>query len=334
MSSPFAKPLWVALFLSGGLLAGCPPQTFVPPLERQAVPKGTTSVYSLAGRLGMRVDQSSRSLACLASPFNRILVLGNPDSRVYVNGRPVGAPGQVLAIGDVLFVPDSLEPQIRAVLRNGERGGGERREPNQVIVREPNRVIPSKPVHGLVVLDAGHGGKDPGTTRNFNGRPGREVEEKRLNLAVVQMVAENLKARGASVVLTRSDDTFIELDERAEIANRRQADLFLSIHTNSMEAKPWICGFSVYVAESPSAGSVAAAEDIAKRLEQAGIEPCGNQPHRAPFRVLVLNRRPAALLEIGFITNSDDRAKLVQTAYQRKLADAVADGVAGFLRNR
>ena len=98
--------------------------------------------------------------------------------------------------------------------------------------------------------------------------------------------------------------------------------------------KPSICGFSVYVANSPSSGSVTAASAIAGRITQAGITSCGSQPHRAGYRVLVHNSRPAVLLEMGFVTNLADAGRLRQDPYRRTLADAVADGVADYLSRR
>jgi N-acetylmuramoyl-L-alanine amidase len=295
-----------------------------------AVPPGTISIYSLAGRLGLRVEQSSRSLASLAGPANRVLILGQPDSRVYVNGRVVGEAGQMHVVDDTLFVPLSMEPLIRSALRSGLVATNTHPNNNNdrtAIVAPPPPSGPiGAPVHGLVVIDPGHGGKDPGTMHNG-------LREKDLNLSVALMVVEDLKARGAKVIMTRPNDTFIELDDRADTANRAGADLFLSIHTNS-STKPGICGFAVYVSDSASPSSVAAASDIAHRIEQGGVSPCGAQPHRAGYRVLVHNRRPAVLLEMGFITNSGDASNLGSARYQRMLADCVAEGIADFLRGK
>jgi N-acetylmuramoyl-L-alanine amidase len=317
----------VCLAMLGGILilAGCKPPDMVAGAAPRPAPRGKVSVHSLAGQFHMRVDQSSRSLAALAGPYNRILVLGQPDSRVYVNGRPIGEPGRVEAVGDVLFVPEDLAPKIRLALRGRPAEPPDNR--GQDGPPEPPAESSPRMVKGLVVLDAGHGGKDPGASENG-------IREKELNLAVVQMVAENLKARGAKVVLTRSDDdTFVKLEDRAAMSNRLSADLFLSIHTNS-SVKPGVCGFSVYVGRSASRASVAASTSIAQRIAQAGIEPCGSQPHRADFIVLAMNHRPAVLLEMGFLTNTTEAARLRQDSYQSKLAEAVADGIADFLSSK
>jgi N-acetylmuramoyl-L-alanine amidase len=125
----------------------------------------------------------------------------------------------------------------------------------------------------------------------------------------------------------------VELEERADTANRASANLFLSIHTNS-SPKASASGFSVYIAYAAGQTSVAAATDIANRVEQAGIASCGSQPKRAGYKVLVQNHRPAVLLEMGFITNSADVSNLSQARYQRMLADAVAEGIADYLRGR
>jgi N-acetylmuramoyl-L-alanine amidase len=307
-------------------LGGCVPPDFKT-ATNQPVPDGTVSVYSLAGRLGMHVEQSSRSLASLTGPGNRVLVLGNPDARVYVNGRVIGQTGKIQAVEDTLFVPLTMEPNIRSAMRGG-RGPIEVATvgPKKTGTIEPPPPGGGSPIHGLVVIDPGHGGKDPGTMRG-------SLREKDLNLAVALLVTEDLKARGAKVLMTRPNDTFIELEDRAGASNRAAADLFLSIHTN-YSVKPGICGFAVYVNESASGPSIAAAGAIAHRLEQGGISPCGSQPHRAGYKVLRLNSRPAVLLEMGFISNSGDAASLASPHYQRALADSVADGIADFLRGK
>jgi N-acetylmuramoyl-L-alanine amidase len=320
-----AKSLLAVMFAVA--LGGCNPQQFQT-VNDPPRPPGTISVHSLAGRLGLRVDQSSRSLASLTGPANRVLILGQPDSQVYVNGRAVGAAGKMLVVNDTLFVPLDLEPQIRAAMRGGQVATilpPQPRDPNKIIA-PPLSKQPGAPVHGLVIIDPGHGGKDPGAMRGG-------LREKDLNLSVALLVVEDLKARGAKVIMTRPNDTFIELDDRADTANRNGADLFLSIHTNS-SVKPGICGFAVYVSDSAPQTSVKAATDIAHRMEQGGVPPCGSQPHRAGYRVLVHNHRPAVLLEMGFITNTGDAGNLASPHYQRMLADCVAEGVADYLRGK
>ncbi|MDE5790946.1 MAG: N-acetylmuramoyl-L-alanine amidase, partial [Muribaculaceae bacterium] len=84
----------------------------------------------------------------------------------------------------------------------------------------------------IVVIDAGHGGHDTGAIDNG-------VKEKDINLAVAKRLQEDIQKRlkGVKVVMTRSNDSFVTLQGRAEIANRNRADLFISIHTNSVDAK-------------------------------------------------------------------------------------------------
>lgn len=326
------KALPLTLLIAASWMAGCD-QIEMGRSGELTVPPGTISVHSLAGRLGMRVDQSSRSLASLSSRTDRVLVVGRPGSRVYVNGQPVGPVGHIKAVEDVLFVPLDMELDILAALGGdrpipGTRDSQTARRDRQRRVGPLEKVEPAHPapVHGTVVLDPGHGGKDPGAASNG-------IREKDLNLTVAQLVGEDLAKRGAKVLMTRDTDIFIELDDRPAVSNRAGADLFVSLHANSIP-KPSVSGFEVYVENSASSASIAAAMAIASRLQEAGIYPYGPQPKRKAFRVLTHNRRPSVLVEMGFLTNSADAARLLQSEYQKRLAVAIADGIADFLRSR
>ena len=110
-------------------------------------------------------------------------------------------------------MPQSLIAQIRAALRT------------TVVSVTPKPC--AKRLTGTVVIDAGHGGKDPGaiSVKGFYEKP--------VNLSVARKVAAKLKQCGLRVVMTRSSDRFVELERRAEIANQYRADLFVSVHADS-----------------------------------------------------------------------------------------------------
>ncbi|HUT56470.1 MAG TPA: N-acetylmuramoyl-L-alanine amidase [Phycisphaerae bacterium] len=290
------------------ILGGCD-KPFLKP-EQAAQPAGTLSPHQLAGRLRMRVDYCSRSLATISGPAGRITILGRPDPQVYVNGKALGQSDGILAAGNVLFVPLAMERHIRAALGQ---------EPRQQRDEKPDQ---SKPLKAVVVIDAGHGGRDPGAIA-------MGTQEKSVNLAVSTMLADLLKRRGLTVIMTRTDDRFIELNNRAELANRSRADLFVSIHANSSPRS--VCGYMIYVADSASTASAKAAMAIADRLSQAGVPPYGRQPHRAGFRVLVRSNCPAVLVEMGFLTHRVEAAKLARADYRNRIAGAIADGIMDYL---
>lgn len=174
-----------------------------------------------------------------------------------------------------------------------------------------------------IVVDAGHGGKDPG------GIGVAGVQEKDIALNTSLKLGKLLEAQGATVIYTRSDDTFIELGERADFANRKRADLFISIHANiasSEEAsgiETWYSAgddrgrISASLAEAVNSGMVAEtkAVDRGARADQRGL------------RVLRSTTMPAVLLELGFMSNTAESRRLVQSDYQDKLARGIVSGI-------
>ena len=128
--------------------------------------------------------------------------------------------------------------------------------------------------------------------------------------------------------MTRSTDTFIELNERAALANRFGADLFVSVHADSA-SRLSAQGYGTYLAPMASSRAVAAAEAVGRRLSAAGVPKHGT--FRRQFRVLVLTRCPAVLIELGFLSNSAEAARLATWSHRRKLAEAVAEGIRDFV---
>ena len=172
------------------------------------------------------------------------------------------------------------------------------------------------------MVDAGHGGKDPGA---LGVGP---MREKAVNLAVARRLAGLLRHRGATVVTTRDSDVFISLDGRAETAERYRADLFVSIHADAAQRSS-ASGATVYIARNASWASSRAGERIAGAFKRAGIACRG--VNKAGFRVLVGHSRPAVLVECGFLTNYYEARLLATGAYQAKLAAAIADGITDHL---
>ena len=169
-----------------------------------------------------------------------------------------------------------------------------------------------------VVIDPGHGGKDPGGT-------GGGVREKAVVLNVAKKIAAYLEARGCTVMLTRETDVFVELSDRARMANAAKADLFVSIHCNSAPNSS-ATGMEVYVHTSRGADSTRAARAIYDRLLPAsGLR--GRGVKSKDLAVLRETAMPAVLVELGFISSDNDRAKLVSDEWQERAADAIAAGI-------
>jgi N-acetylmuramoyl-L-alanine amidase len=173
-----------------------------------------------------------------------------------------------------------------------------------------------------IALDPGHGGSDTGAI-------GNGIYEKELNLSVALKVKKRLEAKGIQVVMTRSTDTFIELDERPNIAVRNLADTFLSIHANSSTTSSASGTETYYYAAALSTReecSKQLATFVQNRLYQA-LGTSNRGVKTAGFRVIKSNPLPAALVELGFISNASDAKKLATDTYRNKAADAITLGI-------
>ncbi len=177
-------------------------------------------------------------------------------------------------------------------------------------------------VRGTVVIDAGHGGKDPGSQAY------RKVDEKTINLAVARLVAKKLSARGVKVVMTRNSDVFIELADRA--AAGRHADLFVSIHADS-NPDPSKRGHTVIYPRGADSRSVQLGRFIDHHLTAAGSPRYSLRADNRGLLVLRKAECPAVLVELGYLTNRTEAALLASPEYQEKLATGVANGIIAYL---
>ena len=188
----------------------------------------------------------------------------------------------------------------------------------EAFTTEPAAKEPEEENAPLVVLDAGHGGNDQGTCSG-------DILEKNINLSIVKKAAEKLEARGATVILTRDDDFKVGLEGRANIANDAGADFFVSIHCNYCEEDAGVRGIECYHRES-SEESKALAESLSASLSD--IEETMDRGTRTgEFKVLCHAQMPAALIEIGFLSNWDESHLLIDEEYQDKLAKKLAEGI-------
>ncbi|OGS40828.1 MAG: hypothetical protein A2506_04905 [Elusimicrobia bacterium RIFOXYD12_FULL_66_9] len=225
-----------------------------------------------------------------------------------------------------------------------------------------------KPRRRIVVIDPGHGGKDPGAIGT------RGTYEKTVNLAVALELAKVLRERGdMDVVLTREDDVFVPLSDRSAKANDLEADIFVSLHCNAHRNRREN-GFEVYsvseTASDPAAEELAAAENAALKLEgkrpedelakqvllamtktemvnespqlavfaERGIAKRAEVDDRgakqAGFYVLRGTHAAAILVEMAFLSHPKDEAKLGSRRFRRKVAEGVAAGIADYARKK
>lgn len=186
-----------------------------------------------------------------------------------------------------------------------------------VITPTPESVIPGKK---LVVIDAGHGGKDPGAI-SVN-----KYKEKDFALATtlkIQALLEN--EPNIELVLTRSGDTYPTLQERAKLANNLNADLFISIHANSIAAgsKSNPSGVETYYTRKES---LQFANVVHKYLVPAtGLQD--RKVRQANYHVTRETKMPAILLECGYLSNTKDEALLFSDDFQQRVAEAVVAGI-------
>ncbi|MFB5265398.1 N-acetylmuramoyl-L-alanine amidase [Paenibacillus enshidis] len=173
----------------------------------------------------------------------------------------------------------------------------------------------------VVVIDAGHGAKDPGASA------GGGNNEKTFNLAMALKVEQILKQNpDLDVVMTRSDDTFLELKERVKVAENVNADVFVSIHANSAGSSA-ASGTETYYQRSSSknlANTVHKHLVAATQLTNRGVR-YGN------FHVIRETSMPAVLLEVGYLSNSNDAAALFSEDFQNRVAQGIADGIEEYL---
>lgn len=176
----------------------------------------------------------------------------------------------------------------------------------------------------LVAIDPGHGGPDRGACHLPSG-----LVEKEINLDMAFRLERALKANGAQVFLTRRDDSFLSLDERARRANERGADVFVSLHVNRYPSPECFGAQTFYLPESLEGRRLALL--IQEELRNV-YPPNYRQALPGNYRVLRGTAMPAALVEIGFVTNATDRALMQQDDYREAVAAAIVRGIVRFVQ--
>jgi len=260
---------------------------------------------------------------------------------------------------EIHFKRESQKLLIRIEKRVTKRKGE-----SKVLKRDSN-IFTNK----IIVIDAGHGGKDPGAI-GYRG-----YREKVVVLQIAQKLKKILKARGYKVYMTRDSDVFIKLRERTRFANRKKADIFVSIHANAVGRKDAkkVHGLESYflsTSRSQRAKKVAAMENSAdlEEMDYYGKESLLNTINshniiaanklaidlqrgalaslkssyrdvndagvrEGPFWVLVGAQMPAVLVEVGFITHPKEAQRLADRKYQERMALGLANGIERYFIN-
>jgi len=233
-----------------------------------------------------------------------------------------------LTKGEQVTIVDSKSGWVKIQTPNGQKGWVSESFISKAAGSAQSAVLPiktSKGKNGLsgktIVVDPGHGGDDPGMIGTT-----LQTLEKDLNLSTSLYLEAELRSRGAKVVMTRTKDKEKpSLEERVRISDAARADAFVSIHYNSSKTKA-SGTLSFYYSESKDRPL---ARTIESRLGN-GLELLSNGISFGDYHVLRENRTPAALIELGFLTNKKDETLVRKASYQKKAAAAIADGLADY----
>ncbi|MDD5574492.1 MAG: N-acetylmuramoyl-L-alanine amidase [Candidatus Omnitrophica bacterium] len=295
-------------------------------------------------------------------PLSRIIVLKKDakeiellidSDRAILGVAPIQLKNPVVLQDGVVWAPLEVRAYLVSVACPVKGG---------IPAQDDRRAVFLRPVR-VVVLDPGHGGKDPGAI----GKNG--LREKDVVLDVARKVKTALERCGVAVYMTREDDRFIPLHERPRFAERKKGDIFVSIHANANRSR-WIEGFEVYYlseAVDDNARALAAVENASLELEEANflesfslkailwdliqtenrresielardlgdvVSSVMNLKMRgvkgAGFAVLKGSYIPSVLVEIGYLSNKDGERKLEDPHYRARMAEAIAAGIMKF----
>lgn len=190
----------------------------------------------------------------------------------------------------------------------------------------PSRIALPRVPNGRVVVmvDPGHGGPDPGAV-GIGG-----LQEKGIVMSISQQVASLLEQQGVQAVLTRKGDYDFDLEPRVAMAERMNANLFVSIHANAISlSRPEVNGLETYYFSSASSGRLA--RTIHNSILQ-GVDVKDRGVRSARFYVLRRTSMPSVLIEVGFVTGREDAAKLSNPTYQSQMAQAIARGILQYIQ--
>ena len=249
----------------------------------------------------------------------------------YVNGKSFHMDVEPSQINGMVMVPcrvlaDLLNLKVEWVAKTSTvRIGGA-----QTIYSQQYNSSPSANNEFKVVIDPGHGGEEPGAVVG-------NLMEKDLNLDISKRLESFLKENGVRTFMTRTDDSYVGLYERTNYANELDADLFVSIHNNAeysaVNGSMTLYHPNYMATARKGYNTYTAANNIQKELVNSlGTKDLG-LIERPNLAVLRSSNMPAVLVEVGFITNGIERAKLISSSFQEKAAKAIGIGILNTLKS-
>jgi len=194
---------------------------------------------------------------------------------------------------------------------------------------------------GTVIVDAGHGGEDPGKVSAFSG-----AKEKDINLAIAKFLAEELKSAGYQVIMTREEDKLVykegttditekrrqDLTRRKDIMDNSGADIVVSIHMNDFSQSKYYGAQVFYPPNSEESKSLA--ECVQKALRE-DVDPTNKREalvKTTPILILRNLKTPTIVVECGFLSNEKEEENLRTESYQKKLAKAIKKGIDNYYK--
>ncbi|MBV8883141.1 MAG: N-acetylmuramoyl-L-alanine amidase [Chroococcidiopsidaceae cyanobacterium CP_BM_RX_35] len=299
------------------------------------------------GQLQVRADQP----LAYSSGWDRStglyrIVISNAQLAEDVRGPDLGANSPLLRVR--LLQPDSttvviwlqpatgvqvgslIQPNVQMLALQLQRSGAVAEPPSDLPLPVPPVTTQTPPLQEsptpngrlLVVIDPGHGGKDSGAV-GIGG-----LEEKDIILPIGKQVAAILEQHGVQAIMTRDADYFVDLGPRVDLTRRVHANLFVSIHANSIDNAPQANGLEVYYF---SDSSLPLAATIQRSILQS-VDVKDRGVRHARFYVLRNNSIPAILIETGFVTGAEDAPRLASPAYQTQMAEAIARGILLYIK--
>lgn len=257
------------------------------------------------------------------SPISRLQVLQQDAQTVVIVLQP--------AFGARFGAVNQLSDQLSALQIFPQAAAGGGFPPNNNSPSFPNNSanlpieLPTVRGRPVVVIDPGHGGRDPGAV-GIGG-----IQEADIVLDISQQVTNLLEAQGVQARLTRTQDVEIDLAPRVNLANGMNADLFVSIHANAISmSRPDVNGLETYYLGS----GLELANTIHRSILQAMPDMNDRRVRRANFYVLRNTRMPAVLVETGFVTGEDDARRFRDPAFRSRMAAAIARGILQYLQQR
>ena len=254
-------------------------------------------------------QNSDGTIITLSDPENRITA-----GQVYINDENLKSIFVTNNNGKTIIRIDSDKIYYPALINDGD---------NSILYLNETNLTGK-----LVVISAGHGGRDPGAVVG-------DIHEADINLSIAIKLNENLKKIGIDTLMIRNDDTYFTLDERVNIANNQNAALFISIHSNSLD-DPEFDGLMTLVHSGSlnykNLNGRTAGEIMHKILIEETEATDRGVRYRDKIIVLKDTSMPAVEIEAGFLTNADELSKLISDTYQTIIAKAAAKGIVEVLK--